>query len=192
MRKPPSWLIVCLLLYLFFPVGIWLLVRKVNGEKHRSLENSKFLKILAAVLFVIAACSISSVFPAKGSVDLTILVAVLLLAGGGVLCLIKSRKLKRYGEYMAVCKIRFEREGSLELEPAAAELGITYERLVMDLEQMIENGDIDNAFIDYTARCLAAKERKSPYYVVNCPHCGGISEIPKGENAVCSYCGSAL
>ena len=197
MRKPPSWLIVCLLLYLFFPVGIWLLVRKVNGEKHRYRENGKALKILAVVLFVIAGfgilTSVSEFTAAENnSGAVSLLIPTLLLVGGGVLSLVKGRKLMKMGERFEFYKFRFEQSGVLELDPVAAELNITYEQLVSDLKEMIAVGYIDNAFIDFSARCLAQKVRRNRTYVVNCPHCGGISEISNGENAVCSYCGSAL
>lgn len=196
-KKNPSWVMISFLLYLFFPVGIWLAIRKVRGEKHRYKENGKALKVLAAVLFVIAgAVLLTSVSEfaatANNSGFISSLIPALLLIGGAAWSLVKGRKLTKLGERYEVYKFQFEQSGELALDPIAAELNITYEQLVSDLKEMIDEGDIDNAFIDFSARCLAAKERKSPYYVVNCPHCGGISQIMKGENAVCTYCGSPL
>lgn len=196
-KRYPSWVMIGILLYVFFPVGIWLVVRKIHGEKHCYRQNGNALKILAVILFVIAGCCLFT-----GIVDVVAfqtdlmalgsLIPGLLLAGGGVWSLVKGKQLTKLGERYEFYKLQFEQSGELELDPVAAELNITYEQLVSDLKEMIDVGYIDNAFIDFSARCLAQKVRRSSTYVVNCPRCGGISEIRKGENAVCTYCGSAL
>lgn len=196
-KRTSSWLVVGILLYLFFPVGIWMLVRKVKGEKHRCRENGKALKILSWVLFVVAGCclftGIMDVLEFQNAtMEVGILLPCLLLIGGGVWSLKEGQKLTKLGERIDLYELQFEQAGVLDLDPVAAELKIPYEKLVSDLKEMIDEGYVDNAFIDLSARCLTQKVRRSRTYVVNCPHCGGTSEIPKGENAVCSYCGSAL
>ena len=56
MRKQPSWLIVCILLYLFFPVGIWLLWRRRRYSPGVNAALSAVSALwLAAVLFVLIA-----------------------------------------------------------------------------------------------------------------------------------------
>ena len=49
-KKSFSWGIIALMFFLFFPIGIWMLVKKMTDEKFNYIKNGKSLKILAWIL----------------------------------------------------------------------------------------------------------------------------------------------
>ena len=53
--KSFSWGIIVLMLFLFFPVGIYMLVKEVTSEKFYMAKNGKALKIIGWALIGFAA-----------------------------------------------------------------------------------------------------------------------------------------
>lgn len=49
-KKSFSWGIIALMFFLFFPIGIWMLVKKMTDEKFNYIKNGRSLKILAWIL----------------------------------------------------------------------------------------------------------------------------------------------
>ena len=42
-KKSFSWGIIALMFFLFFPIGIWMLVKKMTDEKFNYIKNGKSL-----------------------------------------------------------------------------------------------------------------------------------------------------
>lgn len=54
-KKSFSWAIIILMFFLFFPVGIYMLVKKMIDEKFNYIKNGNSLRVLGWILIGFAA-----------------------------------------------------------------------------------------------------------------------------------------
>ena len=87
-KKTTSWGVIIVLLIIFWPVGLFLLYRKMTGDKVAALKNSKELNIMG---WVFVALAIIYFFMAitgnlktdKGSSVVELIIIILIFFGGG-------------------------------------------------------------------------------------------------------------
>lgn len=215
-KKSTSWGVIILLLILFWPVGLFLLYRKLSGDKVAALKNSKILNILG---WVFAACAVIYVLMAiTGNVETKdgssivgpLIVALVFYGGGGAFMIstakrmkINADKLKKYIEIVI-------NNNQTSIDNIAAAVSVSYEEAMKDLQKMIDNGYFENAYIDISEReiVLTNKKMEQEYStskvqmdghvnepqtkVVACRSCGANNKVIKGQVSECEYCGSLL
>ena len=115
-KKSFSWGIITLLLIFFFPVGIFMIVKKVTTEHFNYAKNGKSLKTLGWILLCFAAIYLlmfmtgDLVTEDGGSIVGPILVVIFLFGGGGILSLIKGNHyIKKGTVFRPLCFLNYER-----------------------------------------------------------------------------------
>ncbi len=213
-KKSFSWGIIILMLFLFFPVAIYMIVKKMSSEKFNMIKNGKSLKILGWVLIGFAAMYLllgitGELQTEDGSSAVGgIIVAECIFGGLGALSLVKGIQYikcgEKYNRYVSVVNA----SNDLLIDNIAAAIPTTYEKAAADLQAMIDAGYFMNAYVDLNRRELVMhRNQQSNYantYTVypqnagaktmskKCPNCGATNTVVEGIACECEYCGSPL
>lgn len=204
-----SWGIVILLLFLFWPVGLYLLYRKLTSKNETILFNDmeliipvgkgyKFLGwfvIFMAVIIGLGSMSFGAFVP-------------LVLVGGGLIYtgFLKYKKAKIFKRYLAI----IDNQNTI-IENIASLIPTDYEHAVKDLQEMIDKGYIPSAYIDMNRHEIIIANRKKvdmnyhaglvyqqpvttvpKVIVVACKSCGANNKVTEGQTCECEFCGSAV
>lgn len=212
-KKSFSWGLIALMLYLFFPVGIWMIITKMTIEKFNYIKNGKALRILAWILIGIAIFSFS-IWSSQGfkaedgsSAVGSAIVMLLIFGGSGLFTLIKAnsyiKKGTKYARYVAIVNSG----NNMSIDSIAAAYPTTYEKAVTDIQKMIDDGYFMNAYIDLNRRALIIPQINATANVignvnssfttsrptsVKCKNCGAENTVIPGSANECEYCGSPL
>lgn len=200
-----SWPVIVLWLIIFWPVGLFLIIRKVSVDKKsiRRIESQGFkgigigLVVLGVIGFV--GC-VSDPEAASGTA-----IAVFMVAGGIVLAF-KARKWdkeeKMAKEYLAIIM----NGNVLRMDRIAAATGKPYDVVKADIQKMIQKGYLKNAYINESIREIvisagtpsgSAEESGDVHSAqttakrITCPCCGANNTI-YGDTGECEYCGSPI
>lgn len=212
-KKSTSWVAIVLMLFLFFPIGIWMLVKKMTYEKLNYIKNGKSLKVLALILIGIAVMyvimGITGEFKSEDSSSAigNFIFAIVAFGGGGVFSLYKAQQyIKKGRKYNRYANIINSSNDTL-IDNIAAAYPTTYEEAAKDIQSMIDDGYFVNAYVDLNHRELifspksesvnaaedqtAANVDSQPTSVI-CKNCGATNKIIPGAANECEYCGSPL
>ena len=213
-KKSFSWGIIILMMFLFFPVAIYMIVKKMSSEKFNMIKNGKSLKILGwvligfAIIYLILGLTGELKNEDGSSIAGTLIVIELIFGVSGVLSLVKGKKYikcgEKYNRYVSVVNA----SNDLLIDNIAAAIPTTYEKAAADLQAMIDAGYFMNAYVDLNRRELVMhRNQQSNYtntYTVNpqntgaktmskkCPNCGATNTVIEGTACECEYCGSPL
>ena len=207
----PSWGVVILLLFIFWPVGLYLLIKKLTSDKTAAISSSgKGLKVTGIILIAFAALGFlgfitSAVEQGAGSDDVGGIIVLLFFAAGGVALLLKAKKLKKESESIKQYLAIIVNGNVRQLDTIASTTGKPYDVVYNDVKNMIDKGYLKNAYINENARevvlpsdapvvpITVANVNATPVQtkVVACPCCGANNTIV-GETGECEYCGSPL
>lgn len=212
-KKSFSWGIIAVMFFLFFPIGIWMLVKKMTDEKFNYIKNGKSLRILAWILI-----SFSVIYLIMGitgeletgdgsSVVGGIILMLMIFCGGGAFALYKAHsyitKGKKYKRYVSIINGSNDRR----IGNIAAAYPTTYEKAAEDIQAMIDDGYFMNAYVDLNRRELIMPQKsKTGNATVNpspaptdaqptsvrCKNCGATNVVVAGAVNECEYCGSPL
>lgn len=210
--KGASWGLIVFFLFVFFPVGIALMVSKVHKEKHNYVSNGNGI---TRVGWVVVGLGVLYIFSGlTGSLETengdSVVGAVIMFSS---ICFCGGYALVRYGEKYKKLGEKYLRYSSIvanrtdrSLDNIAAAFPVTYEEVCKDLQQMIDAGFFPNCYIDFSGRNLIAPfdkvssggERVANEPKLNAPakpksikclNCGGINAAGITE---CEYCGLPL
>ncbi len=213
-KKSFSWGIIILMLFLFFPIGIFMIAKKVSSEKFNMIKNGKSLKILGwiligfAVMYLILGITGELETEDGSSAVGGIIVAECFFGGFGALSLIKGKKYiacgEKYNRYVSVVNA----SNDLLIDNIAAAIPTTYENATADLQAMIDAGYFMNAYVDLNRRELVMHRNQQNNYTntytpnpqntsaktvsKKCPNCGATNTVTEGTTCECEYCGSPL
>ncbi len=213
-KKSFSWGIIILMFFLFFPVGIWMLVRKMTDEKSNYVKNGKSLKIFAWVLIGFAA--LYPIMGITGELELQaedgtslvggLIATILIFGGGGAFSLYKAnsyiKKGTKYNRYLSIINC----SNDTLIDNIAAAYPTSFEQAVKDLQSMLDDGYFMNAYLDLNRRELIMPQKATVNVAVNqstspsngqpmsvkCKNCGATNTIVPGAANECEYCGSPL
>lgn len=204
-KKSPSWGMIILWLFLFWPVSICLIYKRVSNDKAAAMKNSRIFTAIGCFFFfgVIVMASILIGHP-EDDTDFAIFGICFYLIGG-VLIMRFARKLKRTGEeYRKYIDVVINQERRT-LEDVASQMGKNYEQTMQGLQQMIDKGYFTGAFIDTMEHTIVFPSRpqqremkpdngreEPQQKIVKCPNCGGNNVVEAGRIHECDYCGSPI
>lgn len=214
MRRGLSWGWIIFLLIIFFPVGIPLLIKKVNSEKFYYDSNGRSLLVLGRVLIGIGVFymliglggNLSSQYeiPDPG----TFLIGCLLFVMFGMISIYYGSKLLRRSENLKRYMALVDPSGDTSIVSIAALFPTSFENACKDLQFMIDEGFFQNAFLDLQKKQIRRHESKEnnvemqsedlttenaqKQNTIRCSNCGAISKNKKDRYAECDYCGSPL
>lgn len=200
-KETLSWAITVIMLFVFFPIGIILLVKKIVSLQRSYTNKGRILLILGCICAALAVFYLilwlTGRLKAKnGTSPLVGLIIIVALFGvGGAFLLYKAlfyiKKGKKFGRYLSI--IGASRDALIDY--IAAVFPTSYENAVEDLRDMINEGFLGNAYLDLPRRVLVRPDIGAPdrnVQEVVCERCGGTNKIIPGKAAVCEYCGSPI
>lgn len=216
-KKSTSWGIITLWLILFFPVGIFLIVKKMTGDKFSCIKNGKALRVLGYILLGFALIYLIMAFSGELKIDDGssivggVIVAEIIFVGSGTLCVFKGmdyiKRGTKYNRYVSIINA----SNDLLIDNIAAAVPTTYDKAIEDIQSMLDAGFFMNAYLDLNkGELIMAKTDPQPNAIENnksdesqgatndqphsvkCPNCGATNTAVPGTKNECEYCGSPL
>lgn len=198
-----SWPVIILALCIFWPVGIFLIIKRVSIDKKTAMGAGKLIGGIGIASYCIAGIGfIACLSDGFGSDD----IGMILFFGIAGFALQKvSQKIKREAEdvkkYLSVIVNGNERQ----IDVIASSMGKSYDMAKNDIQKLINKGYLKNAYINEGTREIVLpniiQEQSGDMAntssahvetkIISCPCCGANNTI-SGETGECEYCGSPL
>lgn len=204
----PSWGVVIIVIILFWPIGFYLLFKKLLGDKSAVMHNSKVIGVIGYIMaflgfvYVIMGITGESIEGTAETRTTAIVFGVFFVIGGIVL-IRKGRKMRvvaeKYKQYIPIVI-----NGNVTaVENIAAAVPVSYDEAVMDLQKMIDIGVFKSAYIDNSTHEIVLPKvnicnpeqnlhESGEEQIVLCSCCGAQNRVIPGRVSECEYCGSPL
>ena len=198
-----SWPIIILALICFWPLGLFLIIRRIALDKKTALLCGKFIKLLG-----IASCGMAGIgFLASVSdgFDGSDVGMILFFAGAGVALLYLASRIKKEANTVKQYLNIIVNNSETQLDSIAAATGKPYDTVKKNVQKMIDKGFLENAFINENTRSVVlpstsnaasniyalTEDEVAQTRVVTCPCCGASNTV-SGALGECEYCGTPL
>lgn len=198
-----SWPVIILALCIFWPVGIFLIIKRVSVDKKTAMGAGKLIGGIGIASYCIAGIGfIACLSDGFGSDD----IGMILFFGIAGFALQKvSQKIKREAEdvkkYLSVIVNGNERQ----IDVIASSMGKSFDVAKNDIQKLINKGYLKNAYINEGTREIVlpniiqeqsgdmtnASSVNVETKIVACPCCGANNTVV-GDMGECEYCGSPL
>lgn len=209
-KKSPSWVAIVLWFIFFWPVGVYLIYKKLSTDKSAAMKNSKVLKGIG--YFFIFGAVVMLIETVTGDTDAsTGVFGILFYLIGGVLIILGANKVKKSGEqYKKYIDIVVNQQ-QYTIENIASQMGLSYDETVKGLQKMIDKGYFSGAYIDVANHEIVMPNKvqvnmvntqqngfenqqnnAGRQRVIKCPNCGGNNIINVGQICECDFCGSPI
>lgn len=174
---------------------------KTSEAIQKAKSSSIVLKILGAIILVPSFL----LFIAGLSSRAGILIVAIFMALIGVFFIWVGRRIKRRIKSYYIYAPILDADPKKSIESLASSLGLTTEKIKVDIASMISNGFFPNCYLDTIDNCLKYKTPNSigettfltssnstKYVTVVCKGCGATNKILSGTVSECEYCGSHI
>ena len=197
--KTHSWSLVIFLLIIFWPVGVYFLIRKLSGDKKASLSSGRKMMIWGWVIVGMGVISWTSLME-DGIIDGTLGMLFFVFLGLTLVYLgkkssINAAKYKKYIDLIVNRKVR-------SIPTISSAIPVSHDIAIKDIQEMIHKGFFEDAYINYNQDEIVfstedlvderVKNHKVEMIVVSCNGCGANSKVEKGQVEKCQYCGSLI
>ena len=206
-EKKISWLVIIVVSVIFFPVGVYLALKKLHSEPNNYDKNANGVIIYGATWILLGFFYLIGCTETTEEGVATIgegFAGLLVFCAMGIPMILNACKYKKlvktYKEYYSA----IVNTGGL-IDNVAAERKTTYEKALKTIETLIDKGllggRIDLASRSYVENQYSSDTKQNNLYsqpqgntfkrIVKCPNCGANNQV--GENGgVCEYCGSPI
>ena len=196
-QRSTSWALIIFMFIIFWPIGIFLLIRKLDQDRSANMSNGRGIALVSFVLMFFSFVYLMLVF----SDGFGYVVPMLLTGVGGFFLFRFSRKMnassKRYRQYINF----IVNQGQTSIDAMTQAMGITYAVATEDLQKMINKGFFQGAYIDQQRRIVVmpapiqatqqAGQTMPQERIVTCGGCGANNRV-FGHVGECEYCGSPI
>jgi hypothetical protein len=206
-KKSTSWGWIIFWLIIFWPVGMFLVIRKLATDKSALMSGKKgALPVVAWFLIVIGGMVLIGLLSdTSGDSGGGVIVALAMIVGG-ILLLRKSSKTQqiaaKYKKYIDIVVNQNVRS----IDHVASAVGLPYDVVINDLQDMINIGYLKDAYIYQGNREIALKQPEPAIYTqtatarqapaqtvaIRCPGCGANNVVSVGRVSECEYCGTPI
>lgn len=199
------------LLIIFWPVGLFLLIRKLATDKSALMSGKTgSLTVVALFLTIFGGLGfLGMLLDTSGDTEGVLGGAIIVIAMmvGGILLLRKASKTKktaiRYKKYIDIVVNQDVRS----LDNISSAVGLPYDVVAKDLQDMINIGYLKDAYINQGNREITLKQHESVIYTqvsvvgqvaavqtkaVRCTGCGANNVVTVGKVSECEYCGTPI
>lgn len=199
----PSWIAIIIMMCVFWPIGVYLLYKRLKVDRKAAMGSGKALSGFGIVLIVIGGCALLGGIAGGGSN--AAMVAVFFLVLGIVLKRMATKNKKqtmRVRQYIAL----IINQHITSLDELSRATGCTYNVVCDDLNKMIEKGYLPGAYLNLSLRRIMLPGQQAPVYrqnnpgqraqartkVITCKGCGAEMIVAEGTIRKCEYCGTPL
>ena len=201
--KSTPWVVIGILLFVFWPVALILLVKKLAIDRSATIKCGKRLTVLSILLVFIGTAYLSGTLFQGSRFAIH---ASVLIVGGVWLCIyayIIKEKSKRYKKYIDLVV----NQSITSISRIATEAGVSNTTAICDLKRMISAKYFPGAYIHVPKNEIIfmrepfssldshinsiATAQAAPR-TISCKSCGANNRIHSEQLAECDYCGSPL
>jgi hypothetical protein len=205
-----SWPVIILALCFFWPVGLFLLIKRVSVDRKTAMSVGKLIGIFGGISYGIAVIGIlACISDGFTSEDITM---ILFFGIAGFALRRVAKKIKTEAENIKQYLAIIINGNVRQLDNIAATTGKSYDVVKADVQKMIKKGYLENAYINENTRevvlpIASPAPAANPVFanplqsavaptqpqakIVACPCCGANNTI-YGATGECEYCGSAI
>lgn len=197
--KIHSWALVIFLLIIFWPVGVYFLIRKLSGDKKASLSSGRKMAIWGWIIAGMGIISWTSLMEdgfIDGTLGMLFFVSLgLILVYLGKKSLIIATKYKKYIDLIVNRRLR-------SIAAISSAIPVSHDSAIKDIKEMIDKGFFEDAYINYNLDEIVfseedeaderVKKHRVDMIVVPCNGCGANNKVEKGRVEHCQYCGSLI
>ena len=206
-KRGTSWFWIIVWLFLFWPIGLFLVIKKFTEDKSALMSGkTRLISFIAWILIVVGVLGLVGAVSLGDTRDNKVsLVTVVFLIGGILL----ERKASRVKKTAARYKIYIDlviNQGIRGIDYISLAVGLPYERVVTDLQNMIDMGYLGEAYILRGTRSIefpksgpqapaptpAQSQTSVETVAVRCPGCGARNVVEIGKVSECQYCGNPI
>lgn len=197
--KTHSWALVIFLLIIFWPVGVYFLIRKLSGDRKASLSSGRKMTIWGWVIAGMGIISWTSLMEdgiIDGTLGMLFFVSLgLTLVYIGKKSSINAAKYKKYIDLIVNRRLR-------SIATISSAIPVAHDSAIKDIKEMIDKGFFEDAYINYNLDKIVfseeddaderVKQHKVDMIVVPCNGCGANNKVEIGQVEQCQYCGSLI
>ncbi len=216
-KHSATWTQVILFLIIFWPIGLFLLIKKLNSDRSATFVGGGIINIIGWILAILGSIGIIMLFQGGEMVSSGIIWFVL-VGVPGIMLIIKGKKVKakslKYKKYIQL----IVNQQITDISQLAIYTGKSASEVLDDLREMISSGNLGSAVLDPTGMGVvlrrpahATQNQQQPAFatnqdqvqvkdqpiptftptVVKCKACGADNFVD-APHANCEYCGSPL
>lgn len=208
MKPKYSWIVVAIMLWCIFPVGVYMLVQNITNSGGRKRKTpGQGVKIVGIVFIVLAVLYAFVIFILSIASDGypvflgAIPGAFVFMTVGIILIIIGKRRALNMDMFERYLNI-LGTHSMLPLSVFCSVLGKTQAQVERDLQLMMKQGFFRGCYID-RERGVFVTPNSDPFEqsgtvvhkhtrVYKCKNCGATKVVQDGDLPVCDYCGSGL
>lgn len=200
-----SWPAIIIAFFFFWPIGFVLLIKRFSSDKTAAMRSSSaVLRVLGTVMVVFGVLGFAV---SVDNIDAMTCVVVAFFVVGGILLLIKAKKIKTEGNEIRKYISIIVNHNVRDIDSISKAMGKTYEQAKADVQNLIDKGFLKNAYIDEHIKQVvlasdslannavnrAQEQARADLRprVVTCKCCGAINTIT-GPVGQCEYCDSPI
>jgi len=203
-----SWPIIILALIIFWPVGLFLIIKRASVDKKTAMGSGKVIKGIG-----IASCCMAALgflVSITDGFDGTDVGMIIFFAAAGAALLYLANKMKKDADKVKQYLNIIVNGGERQIDSIAAATGKQYDVVKADIQKMIDKGFLKNAYINENTRevvlpnasaapvsepsgtvAATATATVAQTRVIACPCCGANNTV-SGALGECEYCGTPL
>ena len=201
-----SWPVIILALIFFWPLGLFLIIKRASLDKKTAMGSGKLIKGLG-----IASCCMAALgflVSITDGFDGTDVGMIIFFAAAGAALLYLANKIKKEADSVKQYLNIIVNGGERQLDASAAATGKQYDVVKKDVQKMIDKGFLKNAYINENTREVVLPSAAPANTnvgqptntgtptavqtrVVACPCCGANNTV-SGTLGECEYCGTPL
>lgn len=190
-----SWPIIIIAFIFFWPLGIFLLIKRSSKKNKASISTGKFLNVIGIVSYVLACMGVLVCFTDEMTTDNIFFTFFFLVIG--IICRFFGKKKIKQNElaeqYISILK----NSNRKKISEISNIVGKTSEQVKKDIEEIIKKGYLPGTYINMsTNEIILPNEinnrkvvKKEKILICNC--CGA-KNIVTEENVKCEYCNMPL
>lgn len=198
-----SWPVIILALCVFWPVGIFLIIKRVSVDKKTAMGAGKLINGIAIASYCIAGLGfLVCLSDGFGSEDITM---ILFFGIAGFVLQKVAQKIKKDADDVKKYLSIIVNGNEKQIDAIAASMGKSYDVAKTDIQKMINKGYLKKAYINEGTREIILPNNNIQEQngtvgndaaniatkIVACPCCGANNTIV-GDMGECEYCGSPL
>ncbi len=203
-KKGTSWGWIIFWFACFWPVGLVLLIKKLNDKSLMMTGKTGVYSAFAWFLIIIGLLAFLAFFANPlGEYEIGLLPYAVATLVGGFVILHQVRKVKkaftRYTKYIDL----IQNKSVCNVDAIANTVRLPYVVVIRELQEMISEGYLNGYYINHIRRIVVAKDQRPQgqgarpvnarnVVTVRCSGCGANNAVAAGVVSECEYCGSPV